>query len=221
MSERPTAYLVDGSAYVFRAFYAIRQELTTSDGTPTNAVFGFKNILQKLIRQEQPHYLAVVFDERGPTFRHEADPTYKANRKRMPDELAVIVDLRIIKIRTQLLKTTSLSGLHRGKLGQHFFNPVIAEYHREFQLIPVPFAFLHHTGAKVLVLHLRAHGIGSVRRGPGLPCRRFRGWSTCGGRGSWRGIAIAGGHSGHGFRRPKHRARRKILYTRAGNIGQE
>jgi DNA polymerase-1 len=89
MSERPTAYLVDGSAFVFRAFYAIRQELTTSDGTPTNAVFGFKNMLQKLMRQEQPDYLAVVFDERGPTFRHEADPTYKANRKRMPDELAV------------------------------------------------------------------------------------------------------------------------------------
>ena len=89
MSERPTAYLVDGSAFVFRAFYAIRQELTTSDGTPTNAVFGFKNMLQKLMRQEQPDYLAVVFDERGPTFRHDADPTYKANRKRMPDELAV------------------------------------------------------------------------------------------------------------------------------------
>ncbi len=89
MSERPTAYLVDGSAFVFRAFYAIRQELTTSDGRPTNAVFGFKNMLQKLMRQEQPDYLAVVFDERGPTFRHEADPSYKANRARMPDELAV------------------------------------------------------------------------------------------------------------------------------------
>jgi DNA polymerase-1 len=46
-------------------------------------------MLQKLMRQEQPDYLAVVFDERGPTFRHDADPTYKANRKRMPDELAV------------------------------------------------------------------------------------------------------------------------------------
>ena len=89
MSERPTAYLVDGSAFVFRAFYAIRQELTTSDGTPSNAVLGFKNMLQKLMREEEPDYLAVVFDERGPTFRHEADPTYKANRKRMPDELAV------------------------------------------------------------------------------------------------------------------------------------
>jgi DNA polymerase-1 len=80
---------VDGSSYVYRAFYAIRQPLSTSQGLPTKAVFGFKNMLEKLIRQEQPHYLAVVFDERGPTFRHEVDPTYKAHRPPMPDELAV------------------------------------------------------------------------------------------------------------------------------------
>jgi DNA polymerase I len=89
MAERPTVYLVDGSAYVYRAFFAIRQELSNAAGIPTNAVFGFKNMLHKLMRQEQPDYLAVVFDERGPTFRHEVDPTYKANRKPMPDELAV------------------------------------------------------------------------------------------------------------------------------------
>jgi DNA polymerase-1 len=88
MSERPIVYLVDGSAYIYRAFFAVRQ-LATSQGIPTNAVFGFKNMLQKLIRQEQPQYLAVVFDERGPTFRHEVDPTYKAHRPPMPDALAV------------------------------------------------------------------------------------------------------------------------------------
>jgi DNA polymerase-1 len=88
MSNRPRIYLVDGSSYVYRAFYAIRQPLATSTGLPTKAVFGFKNMLEKLIRQEQPQYLAVAFDERGPTFRHEADPTYKAHRPPMPDELA-------------------------------------------------------------------------------------------------------------------------------------
>jgi DNA polymerase-1 len=82
-------YLVDGSSYVYRAFYAIRQPLSTSQGLPTKAVFGFKNMLEKLIRQEKPHYLAVAFDERGPTFRHEVDPTYKAHRPPMPDDLAV------------------------------------------------------------------------------------------------------------------------------------
>src|SRR5919108_1755662 len=89
MANRPTVYLIDGSSYVYRAFFAIRQPLATSRGLPTRAVFGFKNLLEKLIRQERPYYLAVVFDERGPTFRHEVDPTYKAHRPPMPDELAV------------------------------------------------------------------------------------------------------------------------------------
>ncbi|MEE8301432.1 MAG: 5'-3' exonuclease H3TH domain-containing protein, partial [Candidatus Tectomicrobia bacterium] len=89
MSERKAVYLVDGSSYVYRAFFAIRQSLATTQGLPTQAVFGFKNMLDKLIRQEKPDYIAVVFDERGPTFRHEIDPTYKAHRPPMPDDMAV------------------------------------------------------------------------------------------------------------------------------------
>ncbi len=89
MSKRESVYLVDGSSYVYRAYYAIRQSLTTTRGLPTHAVLGFKNMLEKLIRQEKPHYLAVVFDERGPTFRHELDPSYKAHRPPMPDDMAV------------------------------------------------------------------------------------------------------------------------------------
>lgn len=89
MSKRESVYLVDGSSYVYRAYYAIRQSLSTSQGLPTQAVFGFKNMLEKLVRDEKPHYLAVVFDERGPTFRHEIDPTYKAHRPPMPDDMAV------------------------------------------------------------------------------------------------------------------------------------
>ena len=89
MSQRPVVYLIDGSSYVYRAFYAIRQQLSTASGLPTKAVFGFKNMLHKLIRDEKPQYLGVAFDERGPTFRHEMDPTYKAHRPPMPEELAV------------------------------------------------------------------------------------------------------------------------------------
>jgi len=89
MAERPVVYLIDGSSYVYRAFFAIRQQLSTSRGLPTKAVFGFKNMLQKLIRDEKPQYLGVAFDERGPTFRHVVDPTYKAHRPSMPDEMAV------------------------------------------------------------------------------------------------------------------------------------
>ncbi len=146
MSERPTAYLVDGSAFVFRAFYAIRQELTTSGGTPTNAVFGFKNMLQKLMRQEQPDYLAVVFDERGPTFRHEADPTYKANRKRMPDELAVQLPLihrlveahNIPKLSLQGYEADDIIGTLSHRLAAEGLNVVLVSGDKDFCQLVTP-----------------------------------------------------------------------------------
>jgi len=84
---KPTVYLVDGSNYIYRAFYAIR-ELTNSRGFPTNAIYGFTTMLMKLRRDYKPDYIAIFFDSRGPTFRHEMYEEYKANRKAMPDELA-------------------------------------------------------------------------------------------------------------------------------------
>ncbi|MCL2563339.1 MAG: DNA polymerase I [Oscillospiraceae bacterium] len=80
--------VIDGNSIINRAYYGIRM-LTTKDGTPTNAVYGFLNILQKLIAEEQPDGLCVTFDLKGPTFRHEQYADYKAQRKPMPDELAV------------------------------------------------------------------------------------------------------------------------------------
>ncbi|MDR0491716.1 MAG: DNA polymerase I [Oscillospiraceae bacterium] len=79
---------LDGNSIVNRAFYGIRQ-LTASDGTPTNAVYGFLAILQKLIDEESPDALCVTFDLPAPTFRHERYSGYKAKRTGMPDELAV------------------------------------------------------------------------------------------------------------------------------------
>jgi len=84
---KPTVFLVDGSNYIYRAFYAIR-ELTNSRGFPTNAIYGFTTMLMKLCRDYNPDYIAVFFDSRGPTFRHAMYEEYKANRKAMPDELA-------------------------------------------------------------------------------------------------------------------------------------
>ena len=79
---------VDGNSIVNRAFYGIRQ-LNASDGTPTNAVYGFLTILQKLMGDENPDAICVTFDLPAPTFRHERFDGYKAQRKGMPDELAV------------------------------------------------------------------------------------------------------------------------------------
>ncbi len=82
----PRLYLIDGSSYIFRAFHAV-PPLTNKAGLPTNAVFGFTNMLLKLLNEERPDGLAVVFDAGGPTFRDEMYADYKAHRPPMPEEL--------------------------------------------------------------------------------------------------------------------------------------
>ena len=86
--------LIDGNSFCYRAFYAIKT-LSTSKGKPTNAVYGFVTMLNKLISEQKPDYLAVVFDLKGPTFRHKRFADYKVSRKPMPDELSV--QLPVIK----------------------------------------------------------------------------------------------------------------------------
>ena len=79
-------YLIDGSAYIYRAYHAIAP-LTNSKGVATNAVLGFIKMVQKLINENGPKYLAVTFDSKGPVFRHDLYKEYKANRPPMPDDL--------------------------------------------------------------------------------------------------------------------------------------
>ena len=79
---------LDGNSILNRAFYGIRN-LSTAAGLPTNAVFGFMNILHKHMTAIGPTHLACAFDTRKPTFRHEAYAGYKATRKGMPEELAL------------------------------------------------------------------------------------------------------------------------------------
>lgn len=80
-------YLIDGSAFIYRAFHAVAP-LTNAEGFQTNAVFGFVNMINKLIKEKQPSHVAVAFDSRGKVFRHQMYPEYKANRPPMPAELA-------------------------------------------------------------------------------------------------------------------------------------
>ena len=82
--------VVDGNSIMNRAFYGLsgRNMLLNKAGIPTNALFGFLNILLKLIHEDKPTHIAVAFDLRAPTFRHKKYAEYKANRKGMPEELA-------------------------------------------------------------------------------------------------------------------------------------
>ena len=79
--------VIDGNSILNRAFYGVRP-LSTRDGIPTNAVFGFLNILLKLVEEEHPDALCCTFDLKAPTFRHLAYAEYKAQRKPMPEDLA-------------------------------------------------------------------------------------------------------------------------------------
>lgn len=82
--------VVDGNSIMNRAFYGLsgKNMLTNKEGIPTNAVYGFLNILFKVIAEDNPTHIAVAFDLKAPTFRHKMYDGYKANRKKMPDELA-------------------------------------------------------------------------------------------------------------------------------------
>ena len=88
MDKKEKLVLIDGNSLINRAFYALPL-LKNSGGEYSNAVYGFCNILIRLIETEQPKYMAVAFDMGHPTFRHEMYADYKAGRKKMPDELAM------------------------------------------------------------------------------------------------------------------------------------
>ncbi len=89
-TEKPFI-LVDGSAYLFRAYHAL-PPLTNSKGEPTGAVVGVINMLRKLLDEYRPEHMAVVFDASGPTFRDQIYSEYKANRPPMPDDLRAQIE---------------------------------------------------------------------------------------------------------------------------------
>lgn len=103
-------YLVDGSSYIYRAYYAIRH-LSNSKGEPTNAVYGFTNMLLNLVRDEKPDRLAVIFDAKGPTFRKDLYPDYKANRSAMPADLVPQVPIIKDLVRALNMPALELAGM--------------------------------------------------------------------------------------------------------------
>lgn len=86
MSDRKKLVLIDGHSILNRAFYGL-PDLTNGEGLHTNAIYGFLNIMFKIVEEENPEYLAVAFDVSAPTFRHEMYSEYKGTRKGMPEEL--------------------------------------------------------------------------------------------------------------------------------------
>ncbi len=108
MSEK--LVLIDGHSILNRAFYGV-PDLTNAQGMHTNAIYGFLNILFKILEEEKPEYLVVAFDLKAPTFRHEIYKEYKGTRKPMPEELRMQVPVMKELLRAMHIKIMSKEGL--------------------------------------------------------------------------------------------------------------
>ena len=104
-----TLYLIDGSGFIFRAFHAL-PPMTRSDGTPVNAVYGFCNMLQKLLLELNATHVAVIFDAARKTFRNEIYPDYKAHRPPPPPEL--VPQFALIREATRAFGVPALEALN-------------------------------------------------------------------------------------------------------------
>jgi 5'-3' exonuclease len=92
MARGPVVHLIDGSVYIFRAYYSL-PDMKAPDGTPTHAAYGFANSLLKYLTDKRPSHLAVAFDHSMESFRNEIAPEYKANRDETPADLEPQFDL--------------------------------------------------------------------------------------------------------------------------------
>ena len=113
--EPDHVYLVDGSAYIFRAFHAL-PPMTRPDGTPVNAVYGFTNMLTKLVEDSEADFLAVIFDTSRKTFRSDIYPEYKAHRPPPPEELVPQFDLIREATRAYSLPCLEMEGFEADDL---------------------------------------------------------------------------------------------------------
>ncbi len=109
-SERAKLYLIDGSGYIFRAFFALPQ-LNNSRGMPTNAIYGFIRMLFKLLKDARPEHIAIVFDSPKKTFRDDLFEDYKANRVEMPSDLSVQIPYIHRAVEACRLQLITLDGV--------------------------------------------------------------------------------------------------------------
>jgi DNA polymerase-1 len=142
-SSRKTLYLIDGSAYIYRAFFAL-PAMNNSQGLQTNAILGFTKMLLKIIREKKPDGLVVAFDEKGPTLRHAEFKAYKAQRPPMPEGMSaqipyihrVVVALIIPAVRQSGHEADDLIGTLAHQAEQAGFDVVIVTGDKDmFQLL--------------------------------------------------------------------------------------
>lgn len=102
-------FIIDGHSQLYQAYYAI-SGLTTPLGQPINAVYGFTRMLRKILKEDQPCYMAIAFDSKGPTFRHIEYKEYKEHRKPTPDDLASQIPLLFDVIKAYNIPLFAVQG---------------------------------------------------------------------------------------------------------------
>ncbi|HTW88220.1 MAG TPA: DNA polymerase I [Candidatus Binataceae bacterium] len=144
-AERKDLYLVDGSGYIFRAFFALPQ-LNNSRGMPTNAAFGFIRMLFKLLKDARPAHIAIIFDTPKKTFRDDLFQDYKANRAEMPGDLAVQIPyihraveaFRIRRIVLDGFEADDVIGTLAVRAAKHKFETTIVTADKDFMQLVAP-----------------------------------------------------------------------------------
>jgi len=155
-SDRSRLFLIDGYSNIFRAFYAIRN-LSNSRGEPTNAVYGFVQMLRKLLREENPELVGVALDV-GKTFRNEKYEDYKANRRPMPEDLAsqlpwirqVLEAYRIPILELAGFEADDVLGTLSCRAAEAGYDVVLVSADKDLMQLVEPRVSLYHTGRNKL-----------------------------------------------------------------------
>lgn len=167
---RPRLFLIDGYSNIFRAYYAIRN-LSNSRGEPTNAVYGFIQMLRKLLRDETPELIGVALDLSGRTVRTEKYEAYKANRAPTPEDLKSQIPLvrraleayRIPVLELQGYEADDVLGTLAAKAAGEGFDVVLVSADKDLMQLIGPHVSMYHTGRNKL------YGPAEVTEDFGLP----------------------------------------------------
>src|ERR1700689_1430725 len=142
---RRTLYLIDGSGYIFRAFFAL-PPMNTSQGMPTSAVYGFIRMLFKLLKDARPSHVAVVFDSPRKTFRDDLFESYKANRRETPSDLSqqipyiyrAVDSFRLKRLMIEGYEADDVIGTRAVRATRDGFNSVIVTSDKDFMQLVSP-----------------------------------------------------------------------------------
>ncbi|MEY4065397.1 MAG: hypothetical protein RIR26_1605 [Pseudomonadota bacterium] len=154
-TDRPRLFVFDGMALLFRSFYAMgRAGLTSPDGTPTGAIFGFLKILQKVVREQNPTHVAVTWDRKEKTFRHESYEAYKANRSETPPDLLVQVPIIKELLERCEIPSFSLAGFE----GDDVIGTIASRFstHGDVYIVSADKDFMQLVGEHVKLFSLKA-----------------------------------------------------------------